>query len=71
MLRRRGDQIFHTEAGHYIVDVQIQGIADPQDLEARLNEIPGVVETGLFVGRTSLLLVGTPAGVEVHSSTGV
>ncbi len=70
-LRRRGDQIFHTEAGHYIVDVQIQGIADPRDLEARLNEIPGVVETGLFVGRTSLLLVGTPAGVEVQPPTGI
>ena len=31
-----------------------------------LNLIPGVVETGLFVRRTDLLIVGTPNGVESH-----
>jgi ribose 5-phosphate isomerase A len=28
--------------------------------------IPGVVESGLFVGRTDMLIVGTPNGVETH-----
>jgi ribose 5-phosphate isomerase A len=67
-LRVRNGTVFTTEAGHYIVDVHITAIPSPRDLEARLNEIPGVVETGLFVGRTSLLLVGTPQGIRLQSA---
>ena len=65
-LRVRNGQVFTTEASHYIVDVHLGAISDPRDLEARLNEIPGVVETGLFVGRTDLLVIGTPQGVEIQ-----
>lgn len=55
-----------TEAGHLIVDVHLARIENPQDLETALNQIPGIVETGLFVGRTDVLIVGTPQGVETH-----
>ncbi len=65
VLRKRDGRIFKTEAGHYILDVQIERIDKPAELEAALNRLPGVVETGLFVGRTSLLIVGTPEGVEI------
>jgi ribose 5-phosphate isomerase A len=68
VLRERNGAIFTTEAGHYILDLYVDKIADPAALETRLNEIPGVVETGLFVGRTDLLLVGTPQGVEVQEA---
>jgi ribose 5-phosphate isomerase A len=64
VLRTRAGKIFRTDAGHYIVDVHLPRIDDPASLEAALNRIPGVVENGLFVARTSLLIVGTPAGVE-------
>ncbi len=65
VLRERNGQIFRTEAGHYILDLHVGHIENPADLETRLNLVPGVVETGLFIGRTDLLLVGTPRGVEV------
>lgn len=68
VLRKRDGAIFKTEAGHYILDVQIERIEQPAELEVQLNALPGVVETGLFVGRTSLLIVGTPAGVEVKAA---
>ncbi len=71
VLRQRNGQVFRTEAGHYIVDLHLEAITDPADLETRLNQIPGVVETGLFVGRTSVLIVGTPSGVLVQSATQV
>lgn len=71
VLRYRDGQVFRTEAGHYIVDLHLGAIADPADLEARLNQIPGVVETGLFVGRTTVLIVGTPSGVLVQAATQV
>lgn len=63
-LRKKNGKIFVTEARHYILDVHFARIHDPAALEAALNRIPGVVENGLFVARTSVLIVGTPAGVE-------
>lgn len=68
VLRERDGAMFLTEAGHLIVDAHVGKIEDPRDLEFRLNLIPGVVETGLFVGRTHLLIVGTDQGVQVLSA---
>jgi ribose 5-phosphate isomerase A len=65
-LRQRNGAPFKTEAGHVIVDVHLSRIDNPREFEIFLNQIPGVVETGLFVGRTDLLIVGTPQGVELH-----
>lgn len=64
VLRERNGTPFKTEPGHFILDVQINRIDRPAELETALNLIPGVVETGLFVGRTSVLIVGTPQGVQ-------
>lgn len=69
VIRQRDGQFFRTEAGHYIVDLHLARIDDPAALEIRLNGIPGVVETGLFVDRTDLLIIGTPHGVEVQKAT--
>ena len=63
VLRERNGAPFKTEAGNLIVDVQIDRIDQPRDLEIALNQIPGIVETGLFVNRTDVLIVGTPQGV--------
>lgn len=64
VLRTQGNTIFTTESGNYILDLSIETIDDPAGMEARLNMIPGVVENGLFVGKTSVLIVGTPRGVD-------
>jgi ribose 5-phosphate isomerase A len=63
VLRERNGAPFQTEAGHLIVDVHLDRIDQPAELETALNLIPGVVETGLFVNRTHLLIVGAPEGV--------
>jgi len=68
VLRERNGRIFRTEAGHYILDLHVGRIENPAELETRLNLVPGVVETGLFVGRTDLLIVGSPSGVEVRQA---
>ena len=34
------------------------GIKDPKDLEIRINNIPGVLENGLFIDLTDKVLVG-------------
>jgi ribose 5-phosphate isomerase A len=68
VLRERHGAPFRTEAGHLIVDVHLARIDRPQELEVALNHIPGVVETGLFVDRTDVLIVGTPHGTETHNA---
>ncbi|MGC4065623.1 MAG: ribose-5-phosphate isomerase RpiA [Polyangiaceae bacterium] len=49
-----------TDSGNYIYDVKTGPIKDPAQLDTELRAIPGVVETGLFVGRTSRLIVAGP-----------
>ena len=47
-----------TDQGNFVVDVRFPSIEDPQDLEMRLNNIPGCVENGLFVGLADVIIVG-------------
>jgi ribose 5-phosphate isomerase A len=65
VLRERHGSVFQTEAGHVILDLHMPKIGDPARLEIELNQIPGIVETGLFIGRTSILIVGHAKGVDV------
>jgi ribose 5-phosphate isomerase A len=69
-LRERNGAPFKTEAGNVIVDVHLARIDRPRDLEIALNQIPGIVETGLFVGRTNVLIIGTPQGVQIQHARG-
>jgi len=69
ILRERNGVPFRTESGNLIVDVHMDRIDRPGDLEIALNLIPGVVETGLFVCRTDVLIVGTPQGVQTFYAT--
>jgi len=64
-LRRAGAQPFTTDGGNYIADCALREIPDPAALEARLSAVIGVVETGLFIGLASTIVVGRPAGVEI------
>jgi ribose 5-phosphate isomerase A len=61
-LRQKAGQPFLTDNGNYIMDLHIPEIADPAALELSLNQIPGVVECGLFVMMTSLVITGTNDG---------
>lgn len=62
VLRQENGQPFVTDNGNYVVDVQIPEITEPSVLETSLKQIPGVVECGLFVMMTSLVIVGTNEG---------
>ena len=54
---------FVSDNGHSIVDCRFEaGIHDPPGLERRIDEIPGVVESGLFVGLTGRVVVGHEDG---------
>jgi ribose 5-phosphate isomerase A len=54
---------WRTDNGNEILDLRPPtAVEDPAALEAELRSIPGVVETGLFVGLTHRVLVGLPDG---------
>ena len=56
-VRKAGPVI--TDQGNLVLDVSFQkGISEPEDLERRINNIPGVLENGLFVNLADEVLVG-------------
>jgi ribose 5-phosphate isomerase A len=60
-----GEQPFVTDGGNFILDCRFGPIADSAELERRVAMTVGVVESGLFVGRSSVVVVATTTGVEV------
>ncbi len=60
-----GEQPYVTDGGNFILDCRFGPIGDPAGLEARIALTVGAVESGLFVGRSSLVVVASTTGVEV------
>ena len=56
-VRKAGPVI--TDQGNLVLDVSFDGgISDPENLEKTINNIPGVLENGLFVNIADEVLVG-------------
>ena len=53
-----------TDAGNLIYDLAAGPIDDPAGLDLALHAIPGVVETGLFIGRADVVIVAGARGVQ-------
>ncbi len=63
-LRNRADgQRFVTDEGNWILDAATGPLDDPAQLLRQLQDRAGVVEVGLFLGMTSVVLVAGPGGV--------
>jgi ribose 5-phosphate isomerase A len=52
-----------TDNGNYIVDVDFGAITNAEELNQRLKLIPGVIETGLFIGIADIVYLGKPDGI--------
>ena len=61
-LRLDANSPFVTDNGNYILDCSFDRIEDAETLVLEINAIPGVVENGLFVGLTDLIIVGSESG---------
>ena len=60
-----GEQPYVTDGGNFILDCRFGPLADPGAIEKRIASIVGPVESGLFVGRSSVVVVASASGVEV------
>lgn len=63
---RGGEQDpFVTDGGHLLLDASFGRIPAPRELQNALMLIPGVVETGLFIGLCDTALVASTGGIEI------
>jgi ribose 5-phosphate isomerase A len=61
-LRMAGAEPFRTDGGNLILDLHLGRIGEPEALNLALNQVPGVVENGLFIGLCKALVVGREDG---------
>ncbi|MCB1334816.1 MAG: ribose-5-phosphate isomerase RpiA [Roseivivax sp.] len=67
VLRMNGDKPYITDEGNYIIDLKLNRIGDARQLAMVLNQMPGVVENGLFIDICDAVVIGHPDGtVEVR-----
>jgi ribose 5-phosphate isomerase A len=52
-----------SDAGNFIVDLATGEVPDPLKLDQALQALPGVVETGLFLGRADVVVVAGADGI--------
>lgn len=65
-LRKRADgSTLLTDGGHYILDAHLGRIELPEVLGLALNQVPGVVEHGLFLGLATAAFLAGADGVRV------
>jgi ribose 5-phosphate isomerase A len=55
-LREKDGKLFITDNQNYIADCKFDKIENPEELNQKLNQIPGVVENGLFVNMANIII---------------
>jgi ribose 5-phosphate isomerase A len=68
--RAASGQPFVTDGGNFILDCLFGPIGDPRETEQRINSIVGVIENGLFVGRSSAVIVASQDGIDILTPRG-
>jgi ribose 5-phosphate isomerase A len=61
-LRQQDGKPFRTDTGNCIIDCACGEIKQPDRIEVMLNNLPGVVNNGLFNGISGIIFVGRPDG---------
>ena len=61
-LRMDGDAPFASDEGNRILDLHLGEISDPRQLALILNQLPGVVENGLFIDICDTVVIGRKDG---------
>ena len=54
-----------TDNQNYILDCHLEKIDNPEQLDLLLHMVPGIVETGLFLGLATQVIVGQGDGVKI------
>jgi len=66
-IRMNRDAPYVTDEGNHILDLQVKSIGNARQLSLVLNQVPGVVENGLFIDICDVVVTGHGDGrVEVE-----
>lgn len=57
-LRMNGDTPFITDEGNHILDLHLNRIGNARQLALVINQMPGVVENGLFIDICDTVVIG-------------
>ena len=61
-IRMNGDDILRTDENNHILDLHLKRIGNPRQLALALNQIPCVVENGLFIDICDTVIIGHTDG---------
>jgi len=56
---------FITDNGNYILDCEYEKMENVEEMEEKINNLPGVVENGLFIGLANEVIIGKKDGIEI------
>lgn len=65
VIRKKNDDLYFTDSGNLIFDLNIGEIKDPVKLNEELKLINGIVETGLFINIADTIVVGRSNSSEI------
>ncbi|HHL21964.1 MAG TPA: ribose-5-phosphate isomerase RpiA [Aliiroseovarius sp.] len=72
-LRMNGEAPYVTDEGNHILDLHLKRIGNPRQLSLVLNQVPGVVENGLFIDICDIVVTGHGDGrvelVDINEGT--
>jgi ribose 5-phosphate isomerase A len=62
VLRQKNNETFVSDHGHYILDCHFGSIGDAALLDQHLHQVPGIVDTGLFLNMADIIITGYTDG---------
>ena len=64
--RQNWEVAYITDNGNYILDCYFERIDNPAQAEVEINNLPGVVENGLFINRAEQAIIATQDGIHIQ-----
>lgn len=64
-IRCKDNNFFATDENNYIIDLHVNKIVNPKELNHKLKLMSGVVETGLFLDIADIAIVGEEDGANI------
>jgi ribose 5-phosphate isomerase A len=65
VIRKINNEIYNTDGNHYIIDLFLEKIEKPFELENQLRLISGIIDTGLFLNVADFIIIEGKDGVRV------
>jgi ribose 5-phosphate isomerase A len=63
-INKNTSELYKTDNGNIILDIDFDIIYEPIKLDSKLQSIPGIIETGLFIGMVDKAYIGTKTTVK-------